>query len=191
MPGRAGEFEEGISYFRDPQGRRHLHRDDPLCDFCTSPHRLEPLLWEYPAGEMLVVGSEYINASHDEWSACGPCHDLIEANRWESVAARSLTQCELQWGRIKHKTRQEVLRTIRENLRRFRVARTGPARPINWQTHSPEHDTYGPLVPEGVGRWTMSDLQAGNNKRVMVSLLVAMLWLVWRGKRLASGDPPP
>lgn len=96
------------------------------CDFCSS---FQPV-WSYPAQDFIAVAEPIPQESLGGWAACDVCHSLIEQQKWQELADRSL--------RFLIKEHPEIL-LVRESARdqliqihqRFAVARTGPAVRLN------------------------------------------------------------
>jgi hypothetical protein len=58
------------------------------CDFCAA---MPPAAWDYPADDFLVaiVGEHAEVWSRGPWAACPGCHELLQAGRWDDLAARA------------------------------------------------------------------------------------------------------
>lgn len=114
-------------------GRTYLAPPEEIvCDFCITPGVVE---WEYPAGHT-VINSDYAEYSDDGWAACGPCHDLIEAERWDDLVVRSVNQQiysygDMSTGRVSARNIGDMFRAVRATQDGFRAARTGPAIPFD------------------------------------------------------------
>lgn len=71
-------------------GKVTIFREHFVCDFCTST---DPR-WLYEAtdavlGAIAAESAQEIHMTHGAWSACDPCHDLIEADEWGALIQRS------------------------------------------------------------------------------------------------------
>jgi hypothetical protein len=101
------------------------------CEFCP---QARPARWLYPARLIDVFPEKGTRG----WLACDVCHELIEADDWEGLerryVARFYTVARVRSG---PGWRQDVEQEIRANWRRFREARTGPARPYTPRGKAP------------------------------------------------------
>lgn len=101
------------------------------CDFCPQSR---PASWLYPARFIDV----YPKLGTRGWAACGPCHGLIEADDWEGMEHRYVSRFyTVTRARSGVGWRQNIEQEIRAKWRRFRDARTGPARPYTRQGKAP------------------------------------------------------
>jgi hypothetical protein len=93
-----GPFEswaEVLSCARDLRARGvgevTVYRENLVCDFCSDPHPA----WDYEAEDSLLMavgargGAPEIHLSRGSWTACDPCHELIEADEWGDMLLRS------------------------------------------------------------------------------------------------------
>ena len=55
-----------------------------MCDFCSDLD----VKWSYEASSFVMPESG--SAFHGGWAACDPCHDLIEADKRQQLAKRSV-----------------------------------------------------------------------------------------------------
>lgn len=116
-------------YIDRATARARVRRTDnvEVCDFCL----IEGPTWDYPAGEMEIVGHPLINRSDDEWGACDECHDLIEAGNVNGLVYRMVYIH--RWHdhggdpRIQNQPLALARRNARTNVLAFLDARTGPA----------------------------------------------------------------
>lgn len=116
----------------DPEtGRRHIGpRHENLCDFCCWPLEAGEE-WTYPTGPMEINLKGHINASSDDWGACVPCHELIEAEDWRGLMRR-ITRVQyddhgMPFRKLTRAQQSIVLVALADHLARWRAARTGPA----------------------------------------------------------------
>jgi hypothetical protein len=95
------------------------------CDFCGLPNVPLPY-WKYPARDFFFPDDE--SESIGPWLACPPCHDLIEAENYESLSRISALTFTLSGvSEIIDEPVSEIQRDIQEIHTLFRDSRTGPA----------------------------------------------------------------
>lgn len=113
----------------DDDGRHRVGPVDAVCDFCCS----NPPSWEYPAARMEIIGHPAIDASDDEWAACGVCHGFLEAHDLEAliefiVATQRRVMAIRRAEGMDMVEPPKFTEAVRRNVLRFMDARTGPPR---------------------------------------------------------------
>jgi hypothetical protein len=112
----------------------------PGCDFCSVE---EPAAWRYLCEDFTqAVGLqerpiELVIDAVDDWLACSPCRDLIEADRWPELLERYL-EVEMTrvppeltadvWARHVDVNVRDALQKLFEGFRDHRVP--GPPQPV-------------------------------------------------------------
>lgn len=107
-----------------------------VCDFCSSPH----IRWRYPCQtwtrEELSPKGLIDHGYLGDWSACQPCHDLIERDDRDALAQRAI-ESEAMALQIPAATRldesqmQRLHGRVRQLQDEFFAHRQGPPRPAS------------------------------------------------------------
>lgn len=94
-----------------------IDNDELICDFCSSPD----ITRSYPCEEfeMIEIGSIH-QVSEGAWAACTPCAELIDADKWEELAVRSVDSAPFP---LPAAQRIAYLLLLRNLHQRFRKAR--------------------------------------------------------------------
>lgn len=102
----------------------------PVCDFCMTISTREAS-WVYPTQEFEVqddTGHTWNIDDGQGWGACSTCHRLIEAEKWDQLAARAATLGEKRHPGVPFETLQERSALAH---RAFQMARDGQAIPAS------------------------------------------------------------
>ena len=98
----------------------------PVCDFCSSTK----VRWTYPARNFVIEGpcplapgscGPVLLGSSGGWTACNPCHHLIERRLWLLLAERTIALMDLP---VKALDSVAIVQTA------FQLARKGLAVPV-------------------------------------------------------------
>lgn len=121
---------------RNRTRRRPQSTNQAVCDFCARPR----VSWSYPARDAAIdPESDGIlppHASHGAWAACGPCHELIEADDRIGLAVRAA-----DYFRHMHPDGRITTEHFRFLHEQFFDLRTGPAHPV--KSNMPRGRTMG------------------------------------------------
>lgn len=95
-----------------------------VCDFCGEPE----VHWRFPcrAFEMPSPAPGPVRLSGDDWAACDPCKELIEADDLKALSRRAVDLAIKRKPRLK-RGRVEIEAVTRRLHRDFAANRTGPA----------------------------------------------------------------
>lgn len=63
-------------------------RVPPVCDFCSDPH----ITTDYACKTFEHPDKRLGWGSLDDWAACAECAALVDAEKWEELADRSMLQ---------------------------------------------------------------------------------------------------
>jgi hypothetical protein len=97
-----------------------------ICDFCSAPNPG----WRYPARSFIgYIACGIAGESVGDWAACEECHRLIDQDRRELLAARSVTRL-IAANPEMVEARTELKAELSALHGRFFEHRTGPAEAI-------------------------------------------------------------
>jgi hypothetical protein len=66
-----------------------------VCDFCSSPF----VYAAYAAEDFITpIDSDWITESKGAWSACQPCSELVDQERWDDLLKRSVEAFAAKYG---------------------------------------------------------------------------------------------
>jgi len=117
-----------------------------VCDFCEQPG----IAWSYPCAEFTLPSPDpqYMGfGTDDDWAACGPCHDLIEAGDRRGLLDRAMRR----WYRRVPKARWGEMRSeLAVKLGGFDQHRRGDPEPFTPPDPRPDPPAGpGPAPPPG------------------------------------------
>ena len=97
------------------------------CDFCGAANAA----WIYPAASFIMESVPTKDVGSDgAWAACGKCHDLIESNDREALAAWALKNFQQRHGALPREYRQVLGERMRSLHIEFWNNRQGKPLPI-------------------------------------------------------------
>jgi hypothetical protein len=94
--------------------------DSPVCDFCSSP---EPrYLEDCETFEAWAMGHPslppaLIGRSEGAWSACMPCHEMIQARKWAALQRRAVDALCRKWPEMPRSRVQKGVELIHGQFR--------------------------------------------------------------------------
>ena len=101
-----------------------------VCDFCSAPGEEEDA-WTYPCASFkygIEIPGYPKGASKGEWAACQACHELIDADDYDSLLRRAV-DAEIAKSPELKKFRPMFLAMVGEIHNGFRAHRTGAVKP--------------------------------------------------------------
>lgn len=105
-----------------------LSRIDPVCDFCSANEITKDYdCYDFQAFEMVTVRGEKTQRidghSKGKWAACASCAELIDNEKWDELAIRSVDSL-IEVGSIKSERKEqmlEVIKTLHDEFRQHRI----------------------------------------------------------------------
>jgi hypothetical protein len=135
-PRAANPYYRGYSIEQEPDGSRHVVRVEPMCDFCLG----RPVKWGFPVQKVtLRIDTGVSGVTDDDWAACDPCKQNIEAQNWAAVLRRSI-KVQMSYLAEEHDIpvtnviipagdKRRIERLIKDRWAQFREVRDGPPYP--------------------------------------------------------------
>jgi hypothetical protein len=124
------------------------------CDFCSWPE----VKWEYPCSDFVTIsvneeektvvvgdhgdltedempeGLRPTHASEGSWLTCDVCHEYIEDDKWDNLAARCVALFRKMYGKSEHE--YQITASMIGLHHAFQNHRMGPATPIEKEVKS-------------------------------------------------------
>lgn len=95
----------------------------PICEFCSTPN---PTRAFYCVPFLMTSIAGIDQMSDNAWAACETCGKLVDEDRWEELAQRSVSHFPILLSAEQRKSYLEMLRLMHQ---RFRAAKTGQKQP--------------------------------------------------------------
>lgn len=94
-----------------------------ICDFCSTPNPTRTFFC-VPFVMHSFLGIDQV--SDNAWASCDTCAKLIDGDRWEELAQRSVRLFPALLGATERGAYLEMLRVMHERFRKARTQQTQP-----------------------------------------------------------------